>query len=124
MRVAFDDALVAGWEKLATGISLPDKDDRHVVAAAVRGGADTIVTANLSDFPSAVLNPLGLEAIHPDDFLLDRLDLSPATVLAVIREQASDTRRPPLTCHDLIAVLGRAGVPEFAAEVRRLISRP
>lgn len=81
MRSTFRDALVTGWEELETGIVLPDRNDRHVAAAAIRGGADTIVTANLSDFPASALEPLGLTAIHPDDFLLDQLDLSPAGIL-------------------------------------------
>jgi hypothetical protein len=72
MREAFGDALVTGWEELEPGIRLPDEDDRHVVAAAIRGGADAIITANLADFPATALGPLGLEAVHPDDFLLDQ----------------------------------------------------
>lgn len=122
MRQAFSDALVGGWEGRQAGVSLPDPDDRHVVAAAIQGGAHVIVTANLADFPSTALRPLGLEAVHPDDFLLDLLDLSPATVMQVIREQAADTRRPPLTPHDLTAILSRAGVPRFADEILRLMS--
>lgn len=65
-----------------------------------------------------------MEAVHPDDFLLDQLDLSPATVLQVIREQAVHTRRPPLTPSDLATLLGRAGVPRFADEVLRLMATP
>jgi hypothetical protein len=124
MREAFGDAMVTGWEDLEPGIRLPDADDRHVVAAAVRGGADAIITANLADFPAAVLSPLGLEAVHPDDFLLDQLDLSPPTILQVIREQAAHTREPPLTPRDLATLLGRAGVPGFADELLRLMSSP
>ena len=97
MREAFDDSLITGWEDLEGGLSLPDEDDRHVVAAAIKGGAQAIITANLADFPTAALGPLGLEAVHPDDFVLDQLDLSPPTILQVIREQAAHTRRPPLT---------------------------
>src|SRR5258707_2189426 len=71
MREAFDDAMVTGWEELEPGIRLPDQDDRHVVAAAIRGGAQAIITANVKDFPAAALEPLGLEATA--DFSLDPL---------------------------------------------------
>ena len=124
MREAFGDALVPGWEELEPGIRLPDEDDRHVVAAAIRGGPDAIVTTNLADFPATALGRLGLEAVRPDDFLLDQLDLSPPTILQVIREQAARTRRPPLTPRDLATLLGRAGVPGFADEILRLMSTP
>ena len=124
MREAFDDALVTGWEKLEPGIRLPDQDDRHVLAAAIRGSAQGIITANTKDFPAAALEPLGLEAVRPDDFLLDQLDLSPPTILQVIREQAARTRRPPLTPRDLATLLGRAGVPGFADEILRLMASP
>jgi predicted nucleic acid-binding protein len=124
MRDAFDDALVTGWEGLESGIVVPDEDDRHVVAAAIRGGAQAIVTANLDDFLEPVLGALGLQAIHPDAFLLDQLDLSPATVLQVIREQAARTRNPALAPQDLATLLGRAGVPAFAEEILRLMSAP
>jgi hypothetical protein len=76
--------------------------------AAIRGGARTIIPASAKDFPAAALAPLGLEAVNPDDFLLDQLDLSPPTILQVIREQAARTRRPPLTPRDLATLLGRA----------------
>ena len=124
MREAFDDSLITGWEDLEGGLSLPDEDDRHVVAAAIKGGAQAIITANLADFPAAALGPLGLEAFHPDDFLLDQLDLSPPTILQVIREQAAHTRRLPLSPQDLATLLGRAGVPGFADEILRLMSTP
>jgi hypothetical protein len=124
MREAFDDALVSGWEELEGGLSLPDQDDRHVLAAAIPGGAQAIITANAKDFPAAALAPLGLEAVHPDDFLLDQLDLSPPTILQVIREQAARTRRPPLTPRDLATLLGRAGVPGFADELLRRMASP
>lgn len=124
MREAFDDALVTGWEELEPGIRLPDQDDRHVLAAAIRGGAQGIITANAKDFPAAALEPLGLEAVRPDDFLLDQLDLSPPTILQVIREQAARTRRPPLTSRDLATLLSRAGVPGFADEILRLTATP
>lgn len=59
MNEAFDDALISGWEPLVRGVELPDPDDAHVVAAALRGRADVIVTENVKDFPDAVLAPPG-----------------------------------------------------------------
>jgi hypothetical protein len=70
------------------------------------------------------LSRLGLEALHPDDFLPDQLDLSPPTILQVTSEQAARTRQPSRTPQDLAALLGRAGVPKFADEIRRLMSTP
>ena len=62
-------------------ITLPDPDDRHVVAAAIHSGASLIVTFNLKDFPAEVLKPYNLAAQHPDGFIVDLLDLHPAGVL-------------------------------------------
>ena len=121
MDDTFEDARVDGWEELEDTVRLPDPDDRHVVAAAVRGRADAIVTANLRDYPLDTLGPLNIEVIHPDEFLLDQLDLAPRTVLEVLREQAAYTRHPALTPIDLIARLARAGVSGFADEAGRLI---
>lgn len=121
MDNTFEDARVDGWENLEDTVTLSDPDDRHVVAAAVRGRADAIVTANVRDYPPDVLEPLNIKIIHPDDFLLDQIDLAPRIVLDVLREQAAHTRQPALTPIDLIARLARAGVPRFANEAGRLI---
>ena len=120
MREAFDDALVTGWE--GTPVRNPATRPRR--PARRRGGADGIITANVKDFPAAALEPLGLEAVRPDDFLLDQLDLTPPTILQVIREQAAHTRRPPRTPRDLATLLGRAGAPGFADEILRLMANP
>jgi len=99
MHETFEDARVEGWEGLETTITLPDPDDRHVVAAALRGRADSIVTANLQHYPIDTLDPLGIQVIHPDSFLLDQLDLAPRIVLDVLREQAANTHHPPPHAH-------------------------
>ncbi len=76
------DALVTGYENLIPGLQLPDPDDRHVPAAAIRGGVDVIVTMNRRDFPFRVIGLSGIEAQHPDDFVLHLLGLAPGLVLA------------------------------------------
>lgn len=76
MRGAFEDALVVGWEHLEGSYGLPDVDDEHVVAAAVTGGAELIVTANLRDFP-AVLLPGELQAVPPAEFAATAVSVDP-----------------------------------------------
>lgn len=121
MTDSFPDATVTDWEAHEAAVTLPDSDDRHVVAVAIRGRADAIVTANLADFPAELLDPLGIGVVGPDEFLLDQLDLAPRVVIEAIREQAEHTRRPPLTPTDLIARLARCGVPSFADDIGRMI---
>lgn len=119
MDSAFVDSRVVGWESVAAGPDLPDPDDRHVLAAAIAGGGQAIVTFNLKDFPEDVLAGVGLEARHPDDFLLDQLDLRPSVVMDVIRAQAADLVNPPTDLAGLLNQLERCGVPGFVEVVRR-----
>lgn len=72
MAKVVPDCLVTGFESLISSLSLPDPNDRHVLAAAIRAHAQTIVTANLRDFPPDVLAPFDIGARHPDDFVLDQ----------------------------------------------------
>ena len=109
------DSLVTGYEPLIPTLTLPDPDDRHVVAAALQGRADMIVTANLRDFPADVLDPIGLEVQDPDTFLLNQLDLEPDLTIATLRGQAAATRRPAITTKVLLEHLAKCGVPRFAS---------
>lgn len=68
MKAAVPDCLTTGYEKLIPALTLPDADDRHVRAAAVRGGARVIVTVNLRDFPDSEFARVGVEGKHPDEF--------------------------------------------------------
>jgi predicted nucleic acid-binding protein len=120
MSTAFADANVVGWEAVVAGLDLPDPDDRHVLAAAIAGSAQSLVTFNLKDFPVEPLAPTGIEARHPDEFLLDQLDLFPSLALEVLVNQANDMRRPPSDLAGLLNRLERCGVPSFAEAVRRL----
>jgi predicted nucleic acid-binding protein len=85
MNANVRDALVTQFEPLIDGPDLPDLDDRHVLAAAIKCQAGVIVTLNLKDFPSACLMPYGLEAKHPDVFLADLFDLSPAIAGSAVK---------------------------------------
>lgn len=118
MNAAFDDALVKGWEPLENGIELPDPNDRHVAAAALRGRADMIVTQNIKDFPADIMRSLGLQAIRPDDFLLDQFELDQVSTVRVIVEQSSAMVNPPVSPDELLTRLAKGGVPKFAQAIR------
>lgn len=95
MNRAVRDCLVSGYEARIDSLDLPDPNDRHVLAAAIHASAQTIVTFNLGDFPTEALAPHQMEAIHPDDHVLDLLDVAEGAVLRVLQEQASALRNPP-----------------------------
>lgn len=82
LRGRFPAAEVPDDGTVAIDLDFPDSADRHVVEAALAGGASLIVTANLRDFPQRMMESLGLRAIHPDAFLLSLLAADPGTVRA------------------------------------------
>lgn len=77
-----------------------------------------IVTSNLSDFPAEYLDPYSIEAQSPDQFVLHLVDLAPATVAAVVAQQADALRSPPQTLADLLDRLARNGLPRAVAALR------
>jgi hypothetical protein len=94
--------------------------DRHVLAAAVACDADRIVTCNLRDFPQMSCEPYGVEAKHPDTFLLGLWDREPRLIMRVIQEQAADTGRhgPRLSPGDVLDYVASAGARRFADTLR------
>jgi predicted nucleic acid-binding protein len=120
MACAVRDCLVTGFEPLIASLTLPDAHDRHVLAAAIVAQAQAIVTANLKDFPAEALAPFQIEARHPDDFVLDQLDLAPARVVQVVVELAAALRNPPATVDEVIERLARNGLAQSMAKIREL----
>lgn len=118
MRSAFPNAEAVDYQALI-GAMTCDVKDRHVLAAAVRSGAQVLVTFNLDDFPPPSVAGHDISVVHPDTFLLDQLDLYPAKVGHALVHQVTEAKRPPLTMGELLGRLTRAGVPMFADEARR-----
>lgn len=102
MDKAIPDALVTGYEPLCAGLTLPDPDDRHVLAAAIKCSASVIVTFNLKDFPPDLLRSFEIEAVHPDDFIADLFDLDQAAVLEAVQAQRASLKNPPHTARELL----------------------
>jgi len=103
-------------------LTLPDPDDRHVLAVAVRAKAQVIVTFNERDFPAETLAGFDVVAQHPDVFLRHLVDLQPALVLARIEQMLQRWRLPPNTPETFIDALERAGLPDTASALRELFT--
>ena len=97
---------------------LPDPDDRHVLAAALRVRADVIVMINLSDFPSGTLTQYGVEVQHPDAFVLRLIEMNQPAVLNAVRRQRAKLTRPPMTARELLSGFERVGLLQTVAELR------
>jgi predicted nucleic acid-binding protein len=118
MLAAIREGLVLGYEPLIEVLDLPDPDDRHVLATAIKARAQTIVTFNLKDFPEDRLSTWQVEAQHPDDFVLDLIDLKKTTVFGAVQRMADSTKNPPLTVDEVLTRLYRCGLIESVDALR------
>lgn len=120
MRDAVPDWEVAAsaWKPLVSGIVLPDPDDAHVLAAAIAGHADCIVTANLKDFPAEVLMEYGIEAIDPDSFIINQWDLDPVNAIAAFKRMRARRLKPQSSPEDFAYALEVGGLPTTASRLR------
>ena len=93
-----------------------------MLAAAIVGHADVIVTRNLRDFPDDALEPYNIEAQHPDEFVRHLLDLAPVLVVDAVLAQQAALTNPPVAMPELLAVFERLGLIETVLELRRLMN--
>lgn len=123
MNDSVRDCLVVGFEPLIDGLALPDPNDRHVLAAAIRSGAQAIITSDLRDFPAAALNAWDIEARHPDDFVVSQVGIASGAVVGAVMQQAAALKNPPCTPEDVLRALERNGLVQTVAELRILLPR-
>ncbi len=121
MGDAFPDALVKNYEGLIEGLQLPDKDDRHVLAAAIKANANLIITNNLRDFPEEELAKYGLEAKSADDFLTDIIDLNKSRALEAFKELVANRRSPELDAYQVLDQFRRVGLKNTADYLHTLL---
>jgi hypothetical protein len=119
MNSAIPDCLVTGYEKFVDGLILPDANDRHVLAAAIVAKASVIVTTNLKHFPDENLAKFGIEAQHPDDFLIYQFDLAQGAVCQAIKRLRSRLKNPPMNVAEYITKLTQMQLPQFAEKLRK-----
>ena len=118
MEAHVEDARVSGYESLIADVSLPDPDDRHVLAAAIHGGACVIVTANIRHFPRRILSTYGMEARRPDRFVHDLLRTKSGLVVEALATDRRRMRRPAKSIDEYLELLAATGLRKTATALR------
>lgn len=113
-------ALVTNYQTLIPSIELPDRDDRHVVAAAIKARAEAVITFNLKDFPDEALSKYAIKAIHPDDFITDLMELNIGCVLEAVRRHRTSLKNPPFTADQYLDCLLKQKLPETVTRLSPL----
>ena len=109
----FPDASVTYSEETEERLKLPDENDRHVLAAAIDGGADELLTLNLKDFPTNVLSAEGIMRRHPDEFLLELLNSHPNEMKLAVEEVLGRAQSHGIDTSNRRALMKRAKLPRF-----------
>lgn len=102
---SIEDCLVNDYQEFIESLKLPDPDDRHILAAAIKGKAQIIVTYNLKDFPTGILSKFGIEAQHPDEFFLNQVDLNLPAFLTAVKSIRINLKKPPKNPSEYLAIL-------------------
>lgn len=118
---AFPDAMVSNYESLMTSLTLPDEDDRHVLAAAIKSNANVIVTNNLKDFPEKYLHSFGLKAKSADDFLTDIIDLNPEIAIKAFKEMVLNRKNPNMDEFEVLESFRKVGLFDTANYIHALL---
>lgn len=117
----FPNAMVTHYTKIIPSLELPDENDRHIMAAAIKVNANVIVTSNLKDFPSDYLREFGLTAKSPDDFLVDIIDLNNKVALEAFRMMVLHKRNPDLDEFEVLALLRNNNLNQIADYLHSLL---
>ena len=118
MDAKFKNSLTKDYESIVPTLTLPDPKDRHILAVAIQSQSSWIITFNVRDFPRTILQPYGVEAMVPDEFVLRLIRDNPDRVLHAVRDHRSDLIRPPKTVAEYRATLEKQGLPQTVAFLR------
>lgn len=120
-NLAFPDAMVMGYEELMVKLNLPDENDKHVLAAAIKANADIIITNNIKDFPQQYIASFGLNVINADDFLTEIIDLNHDLALKAFKEMVSHKKKPEMNEFQVLKMLENNGLINTADYLKSLI---
>ncbi|THV20866.1 PIN domain-containing protein [Peteryoungia ipomoeae] len=123
MNAVLPEAVVADYRPWMHELTLPDPDDRHVLAAAISAKASVIVTWNLKDVPARNLLAHGVTSKSPDDFLTDLHAAFPDALISSVRSARHNLRKTIPSVEAFIDALCQGGLKKFSRVLRRNIAR-
>ena len=112
------DCLIENYHQIIPGLNLPDPNDKHVLAAAIHAEASTIVTFNLKDFPEKILSDYGIEAQHPDDFIISLTEMDLAKVLLSVKLIRARLNNPRISIDDYLNIVAKQGLPQTVTLIK------
>jgi hypothetical protein len=118
MNMSIRDCLVENYQHLIPTLSLPDVNDRHILAAAIHSSSSVIVTYNLKDFPKTIINQYGIEAQHPDEFLMNLFDLSSEIVCLAVKRHRASLKSPPKTVDQYLLTLEKQSLSNMVQKLK------
>lgn len=121
MNDAIRDCLITGYEGIIESLTLPDPNDRHVLAAAIHAKAQVIVTYNIRDFPKESLGRFAIESLHPDEFLADLFAASPDDFLPVVRRLRNSLRNPLIHSKELLESFEKQRLTQLVKHLRPFV---
>lgn len=118
MNAAFPDSNITNFEEIINSLSLPDINDRHILAAAIRVNADVIVTFNLKDFPADYLKSYDVEVQHPDEFITNLINLNKEKSLQALKNQVRSLKNPSKSIDEVLQTLEKCGLKNSISNLR------
>lgn len=118
MNEAFPDANTTNYESLIPSLSMPDEDDRHVLAAAIRSNSDVIITLNVKDFPTELTSEHDIEVQTPDFFISNLIDLNWKAAIRAFQNQVRNLKNPPQSDEQVLETLEKNGLITSVQKLR------
>lgn len=120
MNAAFPDANIVAYNTILP-INIPDKNDEHVVAAAIKNRAHLILTLNLKDFPESEMKKIHIKAVHPDQFISTLIEIDSKKVLTAFHNQVNNLQHPPMIQEEVIQRLEQCSLKITSNKLRKIL---
>lgn len=123
MSKAIPDALIKPTSTIKYSLNLPDKNDEHILLAAITGRVNVIITHNIKDFPKAILQKYHVIALTPDAFIYKLIHKDLEKVAATVRSHRLILRNPPKTKDEYLDTLKKQQLHLTVDALRQIIER-